>query len=204
MFVNFMRYIFEINLLNFDPIIMKAILTLVILTFCAISFAQVSDPFPALDGETLTNQRVNLPKDIKGKYALIGMAFSKKSENDLNTWYSPIWNQFIYKSEKPSLFAGDYDINVFFVPMFTGAKRPAYKKVMKKVKDKMNPKLAPYVLFYQGTMKAYKKPLNFDEGRDVPYFFVIDPDGIIVYKTNGKFTHRKMREIVEAVEASFN
>jgi hypothetical protein len=199
-----MCYIFERNLFNVDPIIMKAILTLVILTSCAISFAQVGDTFPPLDGETLTNKLVNIPNDIKGKYGLIGMAFSKKSENDLNTWYSPIYNQFIYKPKKPALFAGNYDINVFFVPMFTGAKRPAYKKVMKKVKDKMDPVLRPYVLFYQGTMKAYKKPLSFDQGRDLPYFFVIDPEGKIVYTTNGKYTDRKMREIVEAVEASYN
>ena len=183
---------------------MKTLLTTSLVVFFSSVFAQVGDVFPSLDGESLTNEMINIPDDIKGKYALIGMAFSKKSENDLNTWYSPVWNQFIYKPEKPSLFAMNYDINVFFVPMFTGAKRPAYKKVMTKVKDKMDPKLRPYVLFYQGTMKAYKKPLNFNEGRDLPYFYVIDPDGKIVYTTNGKYTDRKMREIVDAVEASFN
>lgn len=183
---------------------MKIFLVSLFSMICFISQAQVGDQFPSLDGESLTNKVVNIPDDIKGKYALIGMAFSKKSERDLNTWYSPVWNQFIYKPEKPSLFAGSYDINVFFVPMFTGAKRPAYKKVMNKVKEKMSPKLQPHVLFYQGTMKAYKKPLGFNEGRDLPYFYVIDPDGKIVYKTNGKYTDRKMREIVDAVEASFN
>jgi len=183
---------------------MKTLFTLLFITFTFICFAQVGDIFPSLNGETLTNKMVNIPDDIKGKYALIGMAFSKKSERDLNTWYSPVWNEFIYKPEKPSLFAGSYDINVFFVPMFTGAKRPAYKKVMQKVKDKMDPKLRPHVLFYQGTMKAYKKPLNFDEGRDVPYFFIIDPEGKIVYRTNGSYTVKKMREIIDKVESSYN
>ncbi len=183
---------------------MKTIITLIFTASYFISSAQVGTIFPSLKGETLTNKLVNVPNDIKGKYALIGMAFSKKSERDLNTWYSPVWNEFIYKPEKPSLFAGNYDINVFFVPMFTGAKRPAYKKVMKKVKDKMDPKLQAHVLFYQGSMKTYKKPLNFNEGRDVPYFFIINPEGEIVYRTYGKYTDKKMREIIEQVESTYN
>jgi len=175
-------------------------------TFICLSFigkAQVGDIFPSLDGENLNNEMVNIPADIGGKHALIGLAFSRKSESDLNSWYSPIWNEFIYKPEKPSLFAGSYDINVFFIPMFTGAKRAAYPKVMKKVKEKMDAKLRPHVLFYKGKMKAYKASLNFDEGKDVPYFFVLDPEGKIIYKTYGKYSDKKMREIADAVEPAF-
>ena len=86
--------------------------------------------------------------------------------------------------------------------MFTGAKRPAYQKVMKKVQKTVDPKLQPHVLFYKGTINEYKKSLNF-QGKDVPYFFLLDPEGKIVYTTAGKYGERKMREIIDKIDASF-
>lgn len=182
---------------------MKYLVLFFTLIFCTCSMAQVGDLFPEMEAETLTNKSVNIPKNLTGKYSLICLAYTKKSEDQLATWFQPIYNQFIYKSPTPSLFAGDFDINVYFIPMFTGAKRPAYQKVMKKVKKTVDPKLQPYVLFYKGTLKHYKNALNF-QGRDLPYFFVLDPNGKILYTTNGRHTDGKMREIVDAVEASYN
>ena len=158
--------------------------------------------FPEMETESLNNEFYSIPNDLE-KYTIIGLAYSKKSEKNLNSWYSPTWNQFIYKPETPSLFAGNYDVDVYFIPMFTGAKRPAYKTAMKKVKDGVDSRLHPHVLFYKGELKAYKKALGF-KGKDVPYFFVLDPKGKIVYRTSGVYTERKMQEIVDAVEAAWN
>lgn len=181
---------------------MKNILIMVCLIISMSVQAQVGDIFPDLEGESLSYQFVNIPTDIKGKYSLIGIAFSKKSENALKTWFSPAYNQFIYEPETPSLFAGNYDLNVFFIPMFTGAKRPAYKKVMKKVEATIDKKLKPYVLFYKGTIKEYKKSLNF-QGKDLPYFFILDPDGQIIHMTSGFYSDAKMQEIVDLVEPAW-
>jgi hypothetical protein len=143
-----------------------------------------------------------LPEDIKGKYTILGLAYSKKSEKDLKSWFSPAYNQFIYKPETPSLFAGNYDVNVYFIPMFSGAKRPAYQKVMNNIKKTIDVKLQPYVLFYKGTIKEYKKLLNFD-GKDRPYFYVLDPEGKIIHATSGYYSDSKIQEIVDAVEPAW-
>lgn len=166
------------------------------------SHAQVGKQFPAMEGESLTNKMVNIPADLEGKYSIIGLAYSKKSEDALKTWFEPAYYQFIHKPDKPSLFAGNYDVNVYFVPMFTGAKRPAYKAVMKKVRKSIDEKLLPYVLFYKGELKKYKKELNF-KGKDVPYFFIIDGDGKIIHTTSGRYTDAKMSEITDYVEDSW-
>ncbi|MBV6647066.1 MAG: hypothetical protein KI790_16535 [Cyclobacteriaceae bacterium] len=178
-----------------------AIISLLGMTF--LGFGQVGQEFPYMEGESLTNQVINIPKDVAGKYTLIGLAYSKKSENYLQTWFEPTYNQFIYKPDKPSLFGGNYDVNVYFIPMFTGAKRPAYKSVMKKIQKTIDPKLQPHVLFYKGELKSYKKALNF-KGKDVPYFFVLDESGKIIYATSGRYTDTKMREITDKVEDSWN
>ncbi|MEQ8628001.1 hypothetical protein [Ekhidna sp.] len=165
------------------------------------SSAQVGNQFPDMEAETLTNEFVDLPKDISGKYSLVGLAYSKKAEDYLKGWFEPVYNQFIYKNPNPGPFDFSFDVYTYFVPMFTGAKRPAYKKVMNKLKKTIDERMQPNVLFYKGTLKEYKDALNFD-GKDLPYFYVLDPDGKIVYATSGKYTQRKMQEITDAVESA--
>lgn len=156
-----------------------------------------------METETLTHEFVSIPADISDKYSLIGLAFSKKAENDLKGWFEPAFNQFIYKNPNPGIFDFSYDIHCYFVPMFTGAKRPAYQKVMKKMQKTIDKRLQPNVLFYKGTMKEYKESLNFD-GKDIPYFYVLNPTGEIVYATTGKYSTRKMQEITDAVQEAMD
>ncbi|SNS69183.1 ATP10 protein [Ekhidna lutea] len=180
---------------------MKKILTLITLTVftSSLSFAQVGNSFPTMEAESLTNEFVDIPSDISGKYSLIGLAYSKKAEDYLKGWFEPVYNQFIYKNPNPGPFDFSFDVHTYFVPMFTGAKRPAYKKVMNKLKKTIDQRLQPNVLFYKGTLKEYKEALNFD-GKDLPYFYVLDPEGKIVYATSGRYTKTKMQEITDAVE----
>ncbi|MEM6641699.1 MAG: hypothetical protein AAF616_01865 [Bacteroidota bacterium] len=165
--------------------------------------AQVGTQFPAMEAESLTNKMVNLPADISGKHSLVGLAYSKKAEGDLKGWFEPIYNQFIYKNPNPGPFDFSFDVNTYFIPMFTGAKRPAYKKVMNKMKKTISDRLQPNVLFYKGTINQYKDALNFD-GNDVPYFYVLDPNGKVVYATYGRYSTKKMQEITDAVEGAMD
>ncbi len=155
-----------------------------------------------MEGESLTNEFINIPDDLAGKYTIIGLAYSKKAEEYLKSWFRPAYYQFLYKPEEPSVFQSTYDIHLYFVPMFTGAKRPAYQGVMKKVKKTVDPKLHPYVLFYKGELKKYKEDLNF-EGKHLPYFYVLDPEGTIIYSTSGRYTEAKMQEIVDIIEETW-
>ncbi|WP_420578502.1 hypothetical protein [Ekhidna sp.] len=183
---------------------MKQIFATTLLTVLLVSsqtLAQVGDPFPAMEAETLTNEFVDLPSDLNGKYSLLGLAYSKKAEDYLKGWFEPVYNQFIYKNPNPGPFDFSFDVYTYFVPMFTGAKRPAYKKVMNKLNKTVDKRLHPNILFYKGTLKEYKDALNFD-GKDLPYFYVVDPEGKIVYATSGRYTKQKMQEITDAVESA--
>ncbi|MFZ9045513.1 MAG: hypothetical protein ACO2ZZ_06575 [Cyclobacteriaceae bacterium] len=182
---------------------MKYLFLTVALFFSYVVTAQIDIQFPLLEGESLTREFVTLPEDVNGKYTLIGLAFSKKSEKFLNGWFNPIYQSFIFKPDGNSLFAGNYDVNVFFVPMFTGAKRPAYEKVMQKVIEDIDPRLRPYVLFYKGTMKEYKRTLDF-EGKELPYFYILNPNGKVIYTTSGQYSDRKMQIITEKLEPAWN
>jgi len=179
----------------------RTYLTFVFIFVCLVYLnAQViGSAFPSMEAETVKDMVVTLPNDAKGKYTLVGLAYSKKSEGDLDSWLIPVYNTFIHKPEKPSLFSSfAYDVNVYFVPMFTGAKAVAAGTAKKKAAEGVDEKLHNYLLFFKGKLKDYKEKLGFDK-KDVPYFYVLDPNGKIVYATSGRYSQEKMDEIEEKV-----
>jgi hypothetical protein len=178
---------------------MKHLLVILVCLACSPLHAQViGKQFPDMEAETIEDKKVTLPADTKGKYTLLGLAYSKKSEDELNTWLSPVFNKFVRKAD--GLLAGmGYDVNVFFVPMFTGVNAAATGTAKKKALKNTDPQLLPYILFYKGELKPYKEALDFEK-RDIPYFFVLDPTGKIVYATSGAFTQAKLDEVEESIE----
>ena len=160
--------------------------------------AQVGKTFPAMEAETVADKKVKLPDAVKGKYSLLGLAYSKKSEDELNTWFQPIFQKFIQKNK--GIFEGfGYDVNVYFVPMFTGINAAATGTAKKQALKNIDPNLLPYILFYKGDIKPYKESLDFEK-KDVPYFFVLDKDGKIIYATSGSYSQKKMDEIEGVLE----
>jgi hypothetical protein len=177
----------------------KTILLFFLLTSGMVSSAQViGKMFPDMIAETTEDKKVNLPGDTKGKYTLLGLAYSKKSEDELNGWFNPVFSKFIQKSKGLMEDMG-YDVNVYFVPMFTGVNAAATGTAKKKAIKNVDPQLLPYILFYKGELKTYKEALDFEK-RDIPYFFVLDPTGKIVYATSGKYTEEKMDEVEAVIE----
>lgn len=162
-------------------------------------FSQViGKTFPSMTAETVDDKKVQLPESGQGKYTLVGLAYSKKSEGELNSWFQPVFGKFIQKTN--GLFSGfGYDVNVFFVPMFTGVNAAATGTAKRKAAKNIDPQLLPYVLFYKGELKSYKEALDFEK-KDIPYFFVLDPQGKIVYATSGKYSESKMEEIEAKLE----
>jgi hypothetical protein len=186
--------------INIKQSLLPAILILVI---CNNSFAQViGSQFPAMNTSTADGKIVDIPSDTQGKYTLLGLAFSKKSEDDLNTWMEPVFWKFIDKPEGKidQLFGNgsSYDVNAYFVPMFTGVKTAATNTAKRQALKKMDPRLIPSILFYKGKLKPYKESLDFQQ-KDIPYFFVLDESGKIVYATSGSYTDEKMAKVEEVV-----
>lgn len=154
--------------------------------------------FPTMEAETVEDRKVVLPDAGKGKFTLVGLAYSKKSEDELNSWFQPVFEKFIQKTSGV-LASFSYDVNVYFVPMFTGVNAAATGTAKRKAIKNIDPQLLPYVLFYKGELKPYKEALDFEK-KDIPYFFVLDETGKIVYATSGKYTPAKMSQIEDVME----
>ncbi|WP_224999571.1 hypothetical protein [Cesiribacter sp. SM1] len=157
--------------------------------------AQVGQQFPVLEGETAEGEAMVLPESVEGKYTLLGLAFSKKSDDALKTWFQPVYSQFIRKPSSEGLFADfGYDVNVYFVPMFTGVNKVAAGPARKKTLKNVDAELHPHILFYVGELATYRDQLGLKE-KDEPYFFVLDKEGKIVYATSGAYTRKKMEQV---------
>lgn len=152
-------------------------------------FGQVGAVFPMLSGKTLTEKSVTIPTDTKNKYTVLAIAYSPKSDKYLNGWMQPIYETFL---DKTALFS--YDVNMFFIPMIGGIKQVAGEKIEQRLKTGIDRELHNNVLVYQGSIVDYKSSLNFD-GKDKPYFYILDKAGKIVYVTSGEYTDKKMEEI---------
>lgn len=170
--------------------------TIATLATATLAEAPVGTLFPELKGETLDDKTMTIPKDTKGKSTIICMAYSDEAEKDLRTWYEPAYDKFIAKTE---LMSDAYDVNLFFVPMFTGAKAAAAANAKKQMKQDVQADIQPHIIVYKGELDVYKEKLKMDDKKK-PYIFVLDKDGKIVYVTSGSYTEEKMDGVDDNIE----
>ncbi len=166
-------------------------------TACAV--AQTGSAFPNIATKKLSGQSFPVPDSVKGKYSVVGIAFSKKAEESLKTWYQPAYQTFIQK--KKTVFAAEvYNVNTYFVAVVTGTNKVAAGDIVKAIQTQTQKELQPYVLTYVGEFTSYKKTLNIVEN-DEPYFFVLDDKGVITHVTKGAYTAQKLAEVEAALTA---
>lgn len=153
------------------------------------SFAFAGKPFPELKGHTLDKKEVSLPSAGKGKFTVIGIASSMRAQNDLQSWFQPMYTSF---AENPMY---QY-VKMYIIPMTKGFIMAGPEKIEKQIKSNTDTSLYKYILVYAGEVKPMKKELGMDED-DKPYIIIIDPRGEIVYKTSGKYSEQKLEEITD-------
>jgi hypothetical protein len=168
-----------------------------ILLFLLLSFYSSGQVFPTIVGELLNSEPIVLPNDCKGKYTLIGIGYSQKAEQELRSWYEPAIDKFILKI---GMFDSEYDVNIYFIPMFHGLSKLTYDKSFKNVKKLTDEQLYEHVVFYKGEIKSYKESLNFDD-KEKPLFFLLDTEGKILKRYKGKFKEEYFDEITEVIDA---
>jgi hypothetical protein len=159
-----------------------------------LGFTQEKKIFPSISGVTLTGKNISIPETTKGKYTLVGLAYSQKTEADLQTWVEPIYTVFIDQS---GLFT--YDIHLYFITLITGFDKTASGNIEKRLKKELDSNLLEHIIFYKGESKKYKTELLLKD-KEVPYFFILNKEGVIVYSTSGQYADQKMEEIESHLE----
>ncbi len=149
--------------------------------------------FPSLTGETAAGNTVTLPLSGGKPWTLVGLAYSQKASPLLEEWYEPAYLRFVAKY---GLFAGTYDVDVYFVPLFVGVNKAAYEPSLRKFSKSAAPEIVDHVLFSKAELEPLKQTLGLAD-KDLPYFFLLDATGKVVYRTQGAFTDEKLEAIEE-------
>jgi len=146
--------------------------------------APAQSVFPTLEGETTDGTTITLPlRDTQG-FSVVAVALGKKAEPLLERWYAPAYNRFVAKN---GLFAGSYEVELFLVPVFTGLNRSAYGPTMNRLRKEVDPEIARRVVFFKGDAGPLVDALGMKD-KDIPYFFVLDPQGRIIGRASGDFS----------------
>lgn len=158
--------------------------------------------FPDMLAETFTEKPLNLPKDTKGKYAIIGMCFNKDAEGDLQTWLNPLYNQYVLKHEGDEAMgvAATDDVYFYLMPKFSLLNQVFEGGSKNKIKNQTDKAFWPNLMFYTSGLKDYKKTLEVVETSQ-PVIFVLDPAGKIVHVERGVCNDKKMSAIDDAINA---
>ncbi len=154
------------------------------------AIARVGNDFPSIEAEQVSGTVVHIPVDYAGKYTLIGLGTSNRSEEELRTWQVPVYNKFVAKT---GLMDGMYDVNICFIPLFTGAAKMAKNKVVKKLEENNESLVMEHVYIYSGSRDPFREVGLGDKSE--PEIVLINPSGKIVWITTGKFERDKLDEV---------
>jgi hypothetical protein len=178
---------------------MKKLLVLCLCVLTLPSLGQKGKMFPEISGTVLDDREVTLPRDTKGRVTLVGIAFSKKSDKLLKEWLNPVYTTFVEPPSVDFLPPDPYDINIYFIGLLKGLAKAANEKVELEMTENIDPKLHQYTMVSTSAFKPIKKELKLGK-KDLPYFFILDDSGNILYHTEGQYTERKMKEIKALVD----
>ncbi len=164
--------------------------------FSTALFSQVGEPFPDIDVVDLNEKELNIPNDSKGKFTLVGVAFSEDAQKDLYSWSQPVFSMFMDENNLNTLV---YDPNVYLILMFTGVNQVAYNKAREQIKAGTEESLNDNVVMYKGKMEDYRKKLKM-KNRKEPHFFVLDKEGTVIYETKGRYNKTELNKIADMIE----
>lgn len=174
----------------------KIFLIFSILILSQLGFSQSGQLFPEIDVVDLNDEPLTIPLDTKGKFSLIGVAFSEDAQQDLYSWSQPVFSEFMDENNLSSLV---YDPNVHLILMFTGANQVAYKKAKKKIEEGTDESLKDNIVLFKGAMDDYRKKLKMKD-RKKPYFFVLDKSGKIIYSASGRYSSKVLKDVGNLIE----
>ncbi|MDA0196575.1 MAG: hypothetical protein O2887_16220 [Bacteroidetes bacterium] len=177
---------------------MKFIL-LCFLTFITLYSYSQNQIFPNIEGNTLEDKPIEFPADAKGKVTLIAIAYSKKSDDYLKDWLVPVYRNFINPPQSSFIPIMPYDVNIFFIALLKGIAKTAKGKIESNLNKNLDPEYYSHTVISKSEFKPIRDALRFGK-KDLPYFFVVDPQGAIVYQTEGAYSNSKMQEIVDQVD----
>ena len=144
--------------------------------------------FPAISGESLAENKVNLPQAAAGKVTLILMAFERDSIPKLDPWLKAY----------SDAFGANKDFALYKIPMM---KSEFAKQISGMINGKMkkdNPKeLHDKIVTYYGPIDEYVTALGIAD-EEQGYAFLLDKTGVVKWQSTGPADQNSTKALIDA------
>jgi hypothetical protein len=148
----------------------------------------ISQFFPNLTVETLAGKTVNFPKDTKGKFTVICIAFVQDAQSQADTWTKAILEKYPNK-----------EINYYEIPMLKSGYRFVRRFIDGGMRKGVKITLHNNVATYYGSLEEYKKQLVMLND-DRVYLFLMDAEGKIKYTSESSANAKKLEELFQKIK----
>lgn len=168
-----------------------------LLTILLISASSIiAQPLTNFTGHNLNQQQLSFPLDTKGKFTILCFATSLKSQNYLQTWVDPIYQKYIAKT---GIMDDAFDVNVYFIPILKTSSRNIQENIQKQFSDNTPNDLRSHVVFSDSPSEPLLTNLKMSD-ESLPYIYLLDKNGNIIYRTSGGYTEDKFDAIDDLIE----
>ena len=145
----------------------------------------IGQPFPEITSKSLAGKVVTLPESVKGKVALVCIAFVRSSQGMIDSWAQPFEQEF----GKDSMFA------VYEVPMINKGWKVLSWMIDSGMRGGIPVEKHDNVVTFYGDYSGYQETLGM-ENTNLAYVFLLDPEGIVRWKGQGYSSPETEKELL--------
>ena len=172
------------------------IFCLFVLTCSQLPNVLAQDHLPEFSATDLNGKEVFFMKDLSGRKALVGFAFSNAVQEDLQTWIEPVFYEMI---DTNSLGSMVYDNEVYLVICFNKANASFREKVRSELIENVLPECYGNVVLTGADAVELSRMLKVGD-KGVPHLYAVDRDGKIRHHSSGRYSERKFDELSSYLE----
>jgi hypothetical protein len=143
--------------------------------------------FPELKSKSLAGNFVTLPEAVRGKVALICVAFMRSAQSMIDSWTRPFEQEF----GKESRFV------IYEVPMIGSGWKLFSLVIDSGMRGGIPVEKHDNILTFYGDYSGYQKALGM-ENTKFAYIFLLDQEGIIHWEGQGYSSSETEKELLNA------
>ncbi|MCQ1536693.1 hypothetical protein FTO70_13650 [Methanosarcina sp. KYL-1] len=150
----------------------------------------VGKPFPEITSKSLAGRLLTLPEEVKGKVALVCVAFVRSAQSMIDSWAVPFERE----------FGKDSRVAVYEVPMISSGWKVLSWMIDSGMRGGIPIEKHGNVVTFYGDYSGYQEALGMPD-TSFAYVFLLDPGGVIRWKGQGYAGPESGKKLIETARA---
>jgi hypothetical protein len=171
-------------------------LVLLALVLLGMSFAETNtgSSFPSVEGKALTGDKFKVPEDLTKRYNLILVAFQREQQEDIDTWIPGL----------EELEKAREDFRFYEFPVLPEMNAMVRWFIYQGMRGGITSEEArTRTVTFHLDKERFTKHLGI-ESEDQIYLFMVNPEGLVLWKDSGIWSEEKERDLVDFISPAEN